>query len=303
VSLQPPSDFNGRRVEQPIGTGFSIGTPRATTQEETAQDFLGFFKNFQDTFGIQNFKIYITGTMSSRPRCLDYDLTTAGESYAGRYIPYIASAMIDANNTCYYDISGALIYDGVIGAFTTQQEQVVAYPHVEKHNEIWGFNDTFMAALKEMHQTCGYEDYINKYLTFPPPGIQPPLTFDYLKNESCDVFDLAYGAEIDLNPCFNIYEIVDHCPFPFDPLASPAVGGVLQEGAEIYFRRPDVIEAMHAPKNINWSDCSEHKVYLGGRAGPELRGDLSLDPIQHVLPKVIEHTNRVLVANADWGEY
>ena len=34
-------------VEQPVGTGFSIGTPTATTQEETAQDFIKFFKNFQ----------------------------------------------------------------------------------------------------------------------------------------------------------------------------------------------------------------------------------------------------------------
>ena len=48
-------------VEQPVGTGYTQGTPTATTQEETAQDFIGFFKNFQDTFGIQNFKIYVTG--------------------------------------------------------------------------------------------------------------------------------------------------------------------------------------------------------------------------------------------------
>lgn len=34
-------------VEQPVGTGFSIGRPTATTQEETAQDFIKFFKNFQ----------------------------------------------------------------------------------------------------------------------------------------------------------------------------------------------------------------------------------------------------------------
>jgi carboxypeptidase D len=48
-------------VEQPVGTGYTQGTPTATTQEETAQDFIGFFKNFQDTFGIKNFKIYVTG--------------------------------------------------------------------------------------------------------------------------------------------------------------------------------------------------------------------------------------------------
>jgi carboxypeptidase D len=51
-------------VEQPVGTGYTQGTPTATTQEETAQDFIKFFKNFQDIFGIKNFKIYVTGEVT-----------------------------------------------------------------------------------------------------------------------------------------------------------------------------------------------------------------------------------------------
>lgn len=48
-------------VEFPVGTGFSTGKVQAKTEEELAQDFLGFFKNFQTAFGIKNFKIYVTG--------------------------------------------------------------------------------------------------------------------------------------------------------------------------------------------------------------------------------------------------
>jgi carboxypeptidase D len=77
------------RVEQPVGTGFSTGTPTASSESDIAKDFLGFFKNFQDTFGISNYKIYVTG-----------------ESYAGRYVPYISGAMLDAKNTDYYDLKG-----------------------------------------------------------------------------------------------------------------------------------------------------------------------------------------------------
>lgn len=46
---------------------------------------------------------------------------------------------------------------------------------------------------------------------------------------------------------------------------------------------------MHAPQNVEWSECS----------GPVFvdDDDTSLDPIQKVLPQVIEATNRVLVAN------
>ena len=82
----------GTRVEQPVGTGFSIGEVTAKTEEEIAQDFVKFFKNFETTFGIKNYKIYVTG-----------------ESYAGRYVPYISAAMLDQKDTEYYDLSGNLL--------------------------------------------------------------------------------------------------------------------------------------------------------------------------------------------------
>lgn len=85
------------RVDQPVGTGLSIGTPTAVSQEETAAEFIKFFKNFQETFGIKNFKIYVTG-----------------ESYAGRYVPYISAAMLDEKDKEYYDLKGTLI--GLEGA-------------------------------------------------------------------------------------------------------------------------------------------------------------------------------------------
>jgi carboxypeptidase D len=72
-----------------VGTGFSTGEVRATSEEDIAQDFVKFFKNFQTTFGIKNFKIFVTG-----------------ESYAGRYVPYISAAMLDENNKEYYNLQG-----------------------------------------------------------------------------------------------------------------------------------------------------------------------------------------------------
>lgn len=59
------------------------------TEEDIAQDFIKFFKNFETIFGIKNFKIYVTG-----------------ESYAGRYVSYISAAMLNQNDTAYYDLSG-----------------------------------------------------------------------------------------------------------------------------------------------------------------------------------------------------
>ena len=65
-------------VEQPVGTGFSIGDITATSEEEIAKDFADFILNFENIFGISKFKIIATG-----------------ESYAGRYVPYISAEMID----------------------------------------------------------------------------------------------------------------------------------------------------------------------------------------------------------------
>lgn len=85
-------------VDQPVGTGFSPaanGTPATIKNEkEVAEDFMGFWKNFMETFDLTGRKVYITG-----------------ESYAGQYIPYIAYYMLESNNTDYYNVSGIQIND------------------------------------------------------------------------------------------------------------------------------------------------------------------------------------------------
>lgn len=57
---------------------------------------------------------------------------------------------------------------------------------------------------------------------------------------------------------------------------------------------------MHAPLDTNWAECASKPVFTGGNAGPQGEGDISADPIQHVLPQVIEATNRVLVSNGNY---
>ncbi|KAJ6131487.1 hypothetical protein N7523_001193 [Penicillium sp. IBT 18751x] len=269
-------------VDQPVGTGFSIGTPTATTQEETAQDFVKFFKNFQKTFGIKNFKIFVTG-----------------ESYAGRYVPYISAAMLDEKDKEYFDLQGALAYDPCIGQFDYVQEEIPAVPFVQKNANLFGFNETFMADLEHLHKKCGYADYIDKYLTFPPPHEQPPLFFNYTKDAKCDVFDMIYEETFKVNPCWDLYEVSSMCPLLWDVLAFPGSLDYQAPGSTVYFDREDVKKAMHAP-NITWSECSNEPVFVGGSAGPEQEGDTSANPIEKVLPQVIEATNRVLIGNGDY---
>ena len=101
-------------VEQPVGTGFSQGTPTATNEEEVAQQFMGFWKNFVDTFGLQNRKIYITG-----------------ESYAGAYVPYIADGMLNANDTTYFNVNGIQINDPSTSYGVIQEESKLSnFQHI-----------------------------------------------------------------------------------------------------------------------------------------------------------------------------
>ncbi|WVO14452.1 hypothetical protein L204_102086 [Cryptococcus depauperatus] len=270
-------------VEQPVGTGFSIGTPNATSQEETAQDFIKWFKNFEDTFGIQNYKIYISG-----------------ESYAGRYVPYISAAMLDQEDKRYYNLSGALVYDPCIGEFDYVQEEIPIYPFVEANNNLFNFNASVMSELKGLHESCGYAEYIDKYLKFPATENQPPLYFNSSdpQNMTCDVFNTVNELALRINPCFDVYEINLMCPLLWDVLGFPTA--LNYAPGSVYFDREDVKKAIHAPENVHWSVCAKEPVFVGGNEGPQGEGDTSLDPIQKVLPQVIEATNRVLVGNGDY---
>jgi len=48
-------------IDQPVGTGFSQGEPTARNEDDIAKQFMAFWKNFVDTFGMQGYAVYITG--------------------------------------------------------------------------------------------------------------------------------------------------------------------------------------------------------------------------------------------------
>ena len=92
-------------MEQPVGVGYTQGTPNITNEVELAQELLGFYKNFVDTFEVYNNKVYLTG-----------------ESYGGFYVPYIADAFVKAKDKKYYNLQGVAINDPILGDSTIQQQ-------------------------------------------------------------------------------------------------------------------------------------------------------------------------------------
>ena len=194
-----------------------------------------------------------------------------------------------------------MVYDPCIGQWDYVQEDVPMVPYVKANANMFGFNETFVEELGRLHEACGYEQYLAEYMTFPAKGVQPTRLINTSSDNPCDLFDLVSDEATRINPCFDIYEINTFCPTPWDVLSEPSSVDYFSPYAwTVYFDRPDVKKAMHAPLNVTWSECSENSVFVAGSEGPQAEGDLSANPTEHVLPQVIEATNRVLIANGDF---
>jgi carboxypeptidase D len=148
------------------------------------------------------------------------------------------------------------------------------------YNNIFTLNDSYVATLEGLHQSCGYAAYMEMALTFPPAGKfpAPPST------RGCSTRSLVTAAALELNPCFNIYHLTDYCPFLWDELGFPS----LAMGPNNYFNQSDVQKALHVPPT-NYVICGDDALFP--------RGDQSPPSSFVALPHVIEHTNNVIVGS------
>lgn len=228
-------------IDQPVSTGFSPGNITLNDETDVAKQFMGFWKNFLDTFSMQGYKIYLTG-----------------ESYAGQYIPYIASGMLDAEDETYYNVKGVHIMDPSINEdnvmiygkkhlrtswnhILTQLAPVV--PALKKYQNVIGVNGTYLAGLEARAKSCGFTAFYDTYINqFPPTGKFPPAPS--YEVEGCDLYDDLYNAIYYVNPCFNIYHLTDFCPFLWDELGFPSLG----TGPNNYFNRTG--KPIHSPRVI-----------------------------------------------------
>lgn len=227
-------------VDQPIGTGFSQGTVTARNTVDVAQQFMGFWKNFVHTFSLQGYKIYITGS-----------------SYSGQWSPYLASEMLDAEDTEYFDVAGMMVYDGLYSQIALHHN-IPLYRFTEKWNHILNLNDTIMSQIRGIAEECELNAYVEKYLTFPPVGEQPsdlpgPFPSDGTYIEECDV-PMFYAAMQEINPCYSLYNIREKCPMVWD-INGFGTGRSYVAPGPVFFNRTDVKEAINAPVDTDWLIC------------------------------------------------
>ncbi|KAF8164723.1 alpha/beta-hydrolase [Crassisporium funariophilum] len=271
-----PSEFSWTNlssvlwVEQPVGTGFSQGTPNIKNEDDLAAQLAGFLVQFLEVFPeMKKKKLYLTG-----------------ESYAGTYVPYIANYLYEHPGVVDLNLQGMWISDPSL-SWDVVQENIPAVNFVHKYESVFSFNQTFMAQLDQVAAKCNYTGYMEKFVTYPPKGLLPLPGRSTFAERGCDVWDMIFDAALVVNPAFNIYRIFDTYPVLWDVLGFP--GSFPQEQTPLYFNRTDVKKAIHAPLNVNWEECSEIDVFP--------KGDGSLPPAFTVLPNVIEKNNRTVIVH------
>jgi carboxypeptidase D len=156
-------------------------------------------------------------------------------------------------------------------------------PFLHQYNNVLNLNDSYLQYLTTRADECGYTEFYNKHMTFPPSGPMPPSP-DPDNLDGCYLWEEAYLALIYVNPCFNIYHVTDFCPYLWDELGFPSLAG----GPNNYFNRSDVQNVLHAPPT-DYSVCGENQIFPNGDQSPPS----GLGP----LPSVIERTNNVLIGH------
>ncbi|KAH9061995.1 alpha/beta-hydrolase [Lactarius vividus] len=260
-------------VEQPVGTGYSQGTPDVKDENDVAAQLVGFLQQFLEIFSeLKGKKFYPTGS-----------------SYAGMYVPYIANYIFEntTTSTLDLDLQGTWIHDPVISWWVVHR-QIPAVDFVHKYENVFAFNHTFLAQLDSVAATCNYSDYMAKHVTYPPRGLLPLPAASTDLDPACDVWDMIFDAALLVNPAFNKYHVLD-TSILWDVLGFP--GSFPQAQTPVYFDRADVKAAIHAPQTTAWEVCK----FDGFNVFPN--GDASLPPAFTVLPNVIEKSKRSVIVH------
>ncbi|KAI0293644.1 Alpha/Beta hydrolase protein [Multifurca ochricompacta] len=262
-------------VEQPIGTGFSQGIPSIHDETELAAQLVGFMQEFLEIFSeLKGKNFYL-----------------AGESYAGLYVPYIADFIYSNPDLLDLKVQGIWL-----GAPVLTQDvvaiQAPAVNFVHKYENVFAFNQSFLAHIDQVADACHYTSYLSKFLTYPPPPAPFPLPGTSIEADpGCDVYSQIIEAALLLNPAFNIYRIFDMPPVLWDVLGFPGTFPQVQVNP-VYFNRPDVKAAIHAPTQVQWTECGAvPSVFVApGDTSPPATASGALS-------RVIEHSARTVIVS------
>ncbi|KAL1660933.1 Alpha/Beta hydrolase protein [Schizophyllum commune] len=217
-------------VEQPVGTGFTQGTPNITNDDELAAQLTGFLGQFIEVFDeLQGAEFYLSGESVN--------------------VPYIANYIYE-NPGLNLDLQGIWIADPSL-SYDIVQGEIPTLRFVQANANVFPFNSTFLAHLQNISDACGYTTYLDDYVKYPPEGLLPLVgnrEGSTRVSDECAIWDEVYNE---------IFRVTDTFPNLWSVLGFPR-----DTQQFIYFNRTDVQDAIHAPRKV-WEDCLG-PVYVNG---------------------------------------
>lgn len=266
-------------IESPVGVGFTEGKPTIQGMYGQARQMYGFLEQFFDTFSeLKNKRLWFTG-----------------ESYAGKYIPYIAHEIYkheSTKNQTGINLNGITIIDPSFSSDFLGQE-APAFEFFEKYHGVMGLNKSDVEQVRKIAKESGTETYVNDNLHYPPKGhFYTPQEY----NGSMPVWEHIYELASSQSKCFSVYNIKPDCGSTSDPLGFPLNANVASK-RNFFNENPDFIKAIHAPSNKTWRECTKS---LGDVFKDTHLGDTSAPPDRTVLPGVIEKSKRTIIQHGTW---
>ncbi|KAI7872013.1 Alpha/Beta hydrolase protein [Spinellus fusiger] len=247
-------------LDQPVGTGFSFADTISYTHNLTqvAKDFTIFLDNFFHLF----------------PHLEAQDLYLAGESYAGTYLPYIASHLLDVNryHNKYYRLKGVAIGNGWISP-------------IHQYNAIYDFS------MQHNLLNANYKTLATKHLArcHTLLGKSDRISIDTCEQVMGDVLDSSVHERDNKKYCINQYDI--RLKDEESPSCGMAWPKELNQMTR-YLRLPQLVNAIHSRKQaMGWVECSS-SVYNA------LEDDMS-KPSYELLPAILKEIPVMLFS----GEY
>ncbi|KAL0082287.1 serine carboxypeptidase-domain-containing protein [Phycomyces blakesleeanus] len=217
-------------LDQPVGTGFSFAETISYTKNLTqiAKDFTVFLDEFFEIF----------------PDLKSKDMYIAGESYAGTYIPYIASLMLDQNaiKEREYNLKGIAIGNGWI---SPRHHYDAIYDFGVQNNILVGP----YKALADKH--------LDRCHTLLDRSSR--ISIETCEQLMSDILDSSTYEEKGQQYCVNQYDI--RIKNEEAPMCGQTWPHELTQVTE-YLRLPELVSSIHAKKqSLGWVECARGVSY------------------------------------------
>ncbi|CAG8078309.1 unnamed protein product [Penicillium olsonii] len=286
-------------VDQPVGTGLSTASSPYPVRD-----------NGQVT---ENFAAWLHGFFEYFPHLKSQQIHLMGESYAGIYIPYIASQLV--NSSASLNIASMSLGDGSWGNAAAMSSVAIGR-YIRSKSTLLDVPDEILSVFEEADESCGFNGVLAESAIYPPQGtfaIPGNPEFFNLKRRrrdltnaltaACDIgpttpeevrtsifnstcygpcatfstamdYMTAKSANSSTHGCYDVYDISHDCS-SISPLP------LLAE----YFSRTDVQAALHVPHNGPYSACNSTIL------GTLLAAPSPVPPEYFIMPDLVTNHN------------